>query len=487
MRSPSLLVFALFAAACGVGALPQDAADHKNHLTSGGAPCTNKVNGNTTSSTDVDGNIVLGCGNVISNVTNGTAPAKVKIFGSDNVVENDIVADTTSGFAVFIGSSSDTSPAPAPGPNGPIVVTEYNDISSGNVVSGNVAAGIGLHQANGNVITSNNAKNALVFGGATDNDVTGNQGYNILVQEALGKVVSANTATGTEGSVVVAVADNNTISHNEASDIDAEYDGHADVEFNHADYDLKVLGAGFGGLMYGPNSAWNVAPVTASCGGAYDETTNNGDGVTCNVILPPGRMLAAGTISIPGTRCSGETSVVVKDDTGTSTLSSSHADKSILCSGPMPRRSLLYVNAGPKCDCSYLEFHNTGTTDMNLTLSAACYQSETCSAVARYSILGFKTTTVKHNSATSIDLGGVLSSDVIESNNADYSLTVTGIGNVALTNNTAGEFSFGDENSPSNVAGARTDVFDSNHVDNEFDVVGTNITVRNNSGACAWW
>ena len=57
-----------------------------------GVECDNTVDGNKTSATDVNGNIVRGCGNVISNITNGTAPVKVRIHGFGNVVALDGVA-----------------------------------------------------------------------------------------------------------------------------------------------------------------------------------------------------------------------------------------------------------------------------------------------------------------------------------------------------------------------------------------------------------
>ena len=49
-------------------------------------PCMNSVNGTDVSSTDVDGNVIFGCGNVISGNTLG-ADSHVKITGSHNTVQ----------------------------------------------------------------------------------------------------------------------------------------------------------------------------------------------------------------------------------------------------------------------------------------------------------------------------------------------------------------------------------------------------------------
>ena len=86
MRHQSLFAFALCAAAYSVGAKPY-AANGTNYVSSdaNAVPCYNTINGNRTTATDIDGNIIVGCGNVVSNNTNGTAgvePLLVTIHGA---------------------------------------------------------------------------------------------------------------------------------------------------------------------------------------------------------------------------------------------------------------------------------------------------------------------------------------------------------------------------------------------------------------------
>ena len=119
----SLALLALCAVLRGAGAGPADASGGVNHG-AGGAPCTNTVNGVTTTATDVNGNIIKGCGNVVSNVTtDGINQVNVNIYGSDNVVKDDIVhnAGASSQYNISLGSESTT------------------DIVSGDEVIGNVA------------------------------------------------------------------------------------------------------------------------------------------------------------------------------------------------------------------------------------------------------------------------------------------------------------------------------------------------------------
>ena len=66
-----------------------------------GSPCDNTVNGNVTSSTDVGGNIVVGCGNIVSNITSdGATVVTIEITGSDNVAEDDVIRDGDGEFTI---------------------------------------------------------------------------------------------------------------------------------------------------------------------------------------------------------------------------------------------------------------------------------------------------------------------------------------------------------------------------------------------------
>jgi hypothetical protein len=142
MRQP-LALLALCAVLRGVGAGPADATGSVNYGSDGTTPCFNTVNGVSTSATDVDGNIIKGCNNVVSNVTSdGIHQVNVLIYGSDNVVSDDIVhdADENSAYNVSIGwESSDV-------------------VSNGNEVTGNVADYyIGVWNTNKSVLSGNTA------------------------------------------------------------------------------------------------------------------------------------------------------------------------------------------------------------------------------------------------------------------------------------------------------------------------------------------
>ena len=161
----SLALLALCAVLRGAGAGPADASNGVNHG-AGGAPCTNTVNGVTTTATDVNGHIIKGCGNVVSNVTtDGIHQVNVNIYGSDNVVKDDIVhnAGASSSYNISIGWESST------------------DISSGNEVIGNVADYyIGVWNTNNSKLDRNIA--------------SGREGYMYLASSDENVTVVGNTA-----------------------------------------------------------------------------------------------------------------------------------------------------------------------------------------------------------------------------------------------------------------------------------------------------
>ena len=68
-----------------------------------GVKCNNTVDGNTTTATDVNGNIVKGCGNVISN-NNATV---VMVAGFKNIVSNNEVRSTDSSERMLVIGTTD--------------------------------------------------------------------------------------------------------------------------------------------------------------------------------------------------------------------------------------------------------------------------------------------------------------------------------------------------------------------------------------------
>ena len=501
MSHQPLLALALFAAVYSAGAVVHDPSSTLNTLPNG-QPCTNTINGNTTASTEVGGSIVIGCNNVVSNVTNGTAPVKVMIVGSDNVVQNDVVysVDTDfDGFGVIIGSTSDTTDTEVGG----TPFTLFTDTGSGNVITGDVANHIGIYAANGNTVTANTVRQDIHINDATDNTLTGNVATYLYGSTTFGTVMANNVASGTDNSegvgegshgVVSAFrAYNSTFRGNKAANVAVTSDDHVDVESNTADYNVVVSlanwdASGRNGAPAPATAVWDVAPVTGACGGPFTQETNSGDGVSCNVILPSGKRLTAGTMQLAGTSCVGTTKVVLSDnDNNNDELMASDR---MLC--PMHhRRSLLSPMMPPICACSYVEFYNEGAADMNISISVGCNNNQQqCSGTARYAIVGAKTTTVKHNSATKIQVYGA-TSDVVESNTVDYELFIGngneygnsgGVSNVVMTNNSMGAVHMSGEH---NIAAGPDDLISLNHVDSTFAVAhSNNLTITNNSGAC---
>jgi hypothetical protein len=183
MRRQSLFLFALCAAAwCGVGALPSDALGGLNYLASGDAePCTNFVNDESTSATDVNGNIIKGCNNVVSNVTSdGIHQVNVLIYGSDNVVSDDIVhdADENNSYNVSIGWDD---------------LADLSDqVSNGNEVIGDVADFyIGVWNTNNSVLSGNTALRSI------GDDSSPGKGYMILNDDNDHLTVTGNIAVRT--------------------------------------------------------------------------------------------------------------------------------------------------------------------------------------------------------------------------------------------------------------------------------------------------
>jgi parallel beta-helix repeat protein len=120
---------------------------NKNSLN--GSPCDNTVNGNTTSSTDVDGNIIVGCGNTVSNITSdGATAVTVDITGSDNVAEDDVIRNGDGEFTI-VGNRNEVLNDEA----------DYIDLykSNNNLIENNIAtdSAIEFDYANGNTLLNN--------------------------------------------------------------------------------------------------------------------------------------------------------------------------------------------------------------------------------------------------------------------------------------------------------------------------------------------
>ena len=191
-------------------------------------PCNNSVNGVETSATDVNGNIIKGCGNLVSNVTNGTAPVKVRIYGSGNVVQNDIVtSDHSSELGIVLGREDDTSSSSG-------VVTHYN-VANRNTIVGNTADYIGLYVAEDNVVTQNVAKDGgIQLSYAANDTVTHNAADYIYVSSGSDNVVESNVAD--YQGIFVYYGDNNTVSRNTADYIYVSSGSDNVVESNEVDY-----------------------------------------------------------------------------------------------------------------------------------------------------------------------------------------------------------------------------------------------------------
>ena len=422
-----------------------------------GVECDNLVNGVATSATDVgNGTItVVGCGNKISNVTTMTgAPVNITIYGSDNDVENDVL-----GSAVWVNGGD-----------------EYSAVIFGTSDGGDV---------HGNTVVNNVATTRIGVYSASDNVVTGNTVGNLIVQNSANNSVAGNVAA--RGINVRAASQHSALINNHADYIDLSEAFHADVESNDADYDLKVKEINtaynpwnMGALSEVGNYALDAgAPVIGSCAGAFDQDTNGGDGITCTVMLPPGKILSAGTSTIPGTNCSGQTSVQL--------LNSSDLEADPLAEFPtiMARRSLL----SPMNPCAYVQYVNDGNAGLNVTINSFCrvgFGPVACTGTTMYSITSLKTTVIKHNTGNNVVVMRA-SSDIVESNVADYDITLGGSSSegvfqgVDFTNNTVGSAHFTGEQ---NDAYHKVDIFDHLHVDGHLTLTNSNnLTVTNNTGA----
>ena len=197
MRRQSFFLFALCAAAVySVGALPSDATstDGKNYLTATDAtdkkPCMNSIDGTNTSSTEYDGNHVLGCNNIIFNITtDGETAAKVAIYGSDNVVMDDVVSSLASD-----------------GEHG-IVVGVTSETANGNEVIGNVADYIGLWSVQNSTAKGNVARNggyqeqgSIQMTSDTDVKFSDNEADYMQINNAFNEVVQRNKVTSMDSS-----------------------------------------------------------------------------------------------------------------------------------------------------------------------------------------------------------------------------------------------------------------------------------------------
>ena len=145
---------------------------NKNSLN--GSPCDNTVNGNTTSSTDVDGNIIVGCGNTVSNITSdGATAVTVDITGSDNVAEDDVIRNGDGEFTI-VGNRNEVLNDEA----------DYIDLykSNNNLIENNTATddGIEFDYANGNTLLNNVADYFDLYY-SSSNLVESNQGVRGLV------------------------------------------------------------------------------------------------------------------------------------------------------------------------------------------------------------------------------------------------------------------------------------------------------------------
>lgn len=408
-----------------------------------GVECNNTINGVVTSATDIgDGTIrVRGCGNSVSNVTTaGGAPANVTVSGFDNVVSGIVVS------AAVMSTDGFQTPS--------VVLGGGDSIANGNTLVNNVVSSIVINDASDNVVTGNTAGGKLEVRNSIKNAFVNN--------EVGGQMV-----------------------------LDSDF--HGDVESNDADYNLRVKYANYvfhPGNNNAPaqateNMAVDVAPVFGTCGGPFNSTTNDGAGVECAVMLPPGELLSAGTGHIPGTSCTGGTTVQL--------LNSSDLDVILSVDPNMERRRRSLLTGDMYC--AFAEYFNDGEASLNITIRSACAPGQNndpvdCTGTSMYSITGVKTTVIKRNKADSIVAVGV-TSDVIESNSADYSIRLgdysaennqNGVRGAVITNNTAGYIGLRREQNDA----YHVDVIDKNHV--EYYMVAdhsNNLTISNNTGALA--
>ena len=180
---------------------------NKNSLN--GSPCDNTVNGNTTSSTDVDGNIIVGCGNTVSNITSdGATAVTVDITGSDNVAEDDVIRNGDGEFTI-VGNRNEVLNDEA----------DYIDLykSNNNLIENNTATddGIEFDYANGNTLL-NNVADYMDLSDANNNKIENN---------VVGDYISLSHSN------------NNTIKDNIiSSDIDFDYANGNTLLNNVADY-----------------------------------------------------------------------------------------------------------------------------------------------------------------------------------------------------------------------------------------------------------
>ena len=418
--------------------------------------CDNTINGVATSATDVgDGTItVRGCGNKIFNVTTVTgAQANVSIYGMNNDVENDVVK-----AAEFEGMG----PMPSVQPS--------------------VVVGFGDGSASGNTVVGN-AVDHILMTDATDNVVTGNTAGALFVQSSANNSVTGNVAA--TGINVHAGSWNNELVNNQADYIQLGHAFHADVESNHADYDLEFNYVNYRFNPHTGNGPASIGDfqvddnaVIAACDVPYDQTTNGGVGVECTLTLPPGHMLSAGTTTIAGTNCTGSTYLAIYD--------SANLDTALAQFPPINDRHRRSLLNGPPLGCSFATYINKGDESLDITIMAACFMAD-CTGTVKYGITSLKTTVIKHNTANNINLIHV-TSDIVESNTADYDLAIGNNGiqsNVAVqgvtfTNNSAGTVVLYDEQQDA----FHRDLIDHNHIDANFNVRhSNNLTVTNNTGA----
>ena len=170
-------------------------------------PCNNTINGVDSSATDVDGNIIIGCNNLVSNNTDHHGHlVSVDIIGSANVVSDNVVSTEVGTYNISLGYYTT--------PDG-VAVTD--SASNGNIVVGNVADYIDIWSANnntveGNVVSSskigitnsvnNTIKNNLVTANAieltdgADNTVESNVGDYIGVYHTRMSAMKNNVAHG---------------------------------------------------------------------------------------------------------------------------------------------------------------------------------------------------------------------------------------------------------------------------------------------------
>lgn len=173
---------------CGAVAEPC-ASDKLNHI---GSLATDN------SAYNENGIEIYGCNNTVADVTNGTAPMKVVIYGSDNVVSDDVVyLEDDSRAAISIGSADVAS-------NDNVVtgnVANSIEVSNTNTPDGpgagsfnNVVAG--NHAGRENVATDSSAYIYVVS--ASGNTLVDNTvGQDLYVRRASDNVVTNNFVNGT--------------------------------------------------------------------------------------------------------------------------------------------------------------------------------------------------------------------------------------------------------------------------------------------------